>query len=668
MEGVTSVVNRAEPLATLFAILARFAFESLVQGYNTSSASLNDDEDKEQIATQEPKGILGVKTETAATSDGSAPQLLLSKTQSSSMQLKNPGEAEVPVSSQTILQPDATPPAIFVAGLSWETTAAELEMLCAQMLSQELNKSSSSSSTSSTSSNPSAESSIDIPATTGVSVEVEFLTNRSKKSGLRKDRSLGCAVVRLHLPDVPELVLEEEKRLLSGAAAVGSLSLEGETREKTGSLFDERSMIARWAAAILNGKMLNGRELAVREERVDRRATGFQADRATRAADDALLGLVANDSNDNYDSTTSDNLWRNDGDVNSSSGSIGDGNNNGATVGGIEGQYTALFDGSALHKVETSSLNQSWSCAPTSVPNKVLTMLRRSFRLVARIWFLVFYVSCLLVCLMLSVLSKETGLTVGAILIFVDLFHDPRPISIPKSAPRPLSHSSTFLQHSDRARTETKGATAEKKKCKDDSATAAAEAAAVQWHWICVGLRACLLALSVAMYLFTRTHVMTPGGLLELPSPAGEPHSSSNGSITSGSESSNPTHRWRIAWERAAWGSISLETSGLIRKAENSYSLLPPRSLARLLSFFFEICHHTLFCGVITALLFVHTCKKSSLRCDDVSTTLLQSSEVLAFFSILFTFILLLSWLPPASCPSAICTFATLGCLSFRAL
>ena len=602
VEGVTSVVNRAEPLATLFAILARFAFEFLVQGFNNSSASLDVDDgaEKEDEITQETNDLVQepskpyvVETDATASAVSSAPQLPLSKAQPSPSLLRSSPQLQ-PASD------DASPPAIFVAGLSWETTAAELEALCVQVLSREINRSSDDSGYARSPSN-------DLVAHDGVSVDVEFLTNRSKKSGSRKHRSLGCVVVRLHLSDTPELVLEAmmrrttSKEAAADAATAGFDMGAGEASEMVPSLLDERSLTARWAAAVLNGSLLNGRELAVREERVDRRTTGFQADRATRAADDALLGLLANDIDN--DSTTSDNLLWNGGDVDSST--LGDKTCNDAHAGQNEGPGDGL-DGKSISDVfidkNSASLDNPALMSPllhddapvpTPVPTPVLAMFRRSSRTVAQMCFFVWNVGCLLVCLTLSVLSKETGLTVGAILVVVDLLRDPLPV--PSSqAPPPLSVSSTHEEHSGQVRTEPQGTIAERDIDKathaNDNSVAAAAAhkvAVVRWHWICVGLRASLLALFVAVYLFTRTHVMTPGGLLELPSPeGGPPDSSSRGSyINSGNESSNPAPQWRIAWERAAWGSISLETSGLIRKAENPYSLLPPRSLARFLDF-----------------------------------------------------------------------------------
>jgi hypothetical protein len=132
------------------------------------------------------------------------------------------------LSASTTPPPPPPPegPAVFVAGLSWESTAAELEAFCALRLRKSVNT------------YPAART-----GTAAAVLGVELLTNRSKKSGKRKERSVGCAVVRLRHDIDPIL-----------------------------------------AASSIHGGLLGGRQLECRVERADRRGTGFQADKKRQRA------------------------------------------------------------------------------------------------------------------------------------------------------------------------------------------------------------------------------------------------------------------------------------------------------------------------------------------------------------------------------------------------
>jgi hypothetical protein len=224
----------------------------------------------------------------------------------------------------------------------------------------------------------------------------------------------------------------------------------------------------------------------------------------------------------------------------------------------------------------------------------LLAALRFGFGWAARACCVAWWLGCVVGCLGLAVLSKETGLTAGAVLLVVDLLRDPPP-KLPASLEPAVRPAGGGQSHDDAAAA---AAPAPAAAANPGAKANARHAAAARWHWRCVGLRAVLLAALAVVYLGARVHVMTPGGLIVRATPPLRTSSSrssrtavsssssggaavSSRAAASSSSSSGPPRAWRVAWERVAWNSISLDTSGLIRKAENPFSLLPPRSLAR---------------------------------------------------------------------------------------
>ena len=141
------------------------------------------------------------------------------------------------------------------------------------------------------------------------------------------------------------------------------------------------------------------------------------------------------------------------------------------------------------------------------------------------------WATAMVISLALAVLSKETGITVVAVLATFDFLRDRSPLSGEKE----------------------EGEGAADQDATSSNATAAARGPphlppAAWWQGLGLVLRICLLFCLAVGYMLVRMHLMLPAGIFE----------------TSG----------QVAWDRLEWGSIGLDHSGLIRKAENPFATL----------------------------------------------------------------------------------------------